>query len=90
LISAGPEEVSSTTSSQGVAVFYEKRKSMSTTENLLLGFGALVVWAVVWYFDLRSDWEYWKEYFRSTRKVYWVSLGCWALLFLLVYLWVVL
>ena len=63
---------------------------MSTTENLLLGFGALVVWAVVWYFDLRSNWEYWKEYFRSTRNVYWVSLGCWALLFLLVYLWVVL
>ena len=63
---------------------------MSTTENLLLGFGALVIGVVVLYFDLRSNWEYWKEYSRSTRKVYWVSLGCWALLFLLVYLWVVL
>ena len=59
-------------------------------ELLLLGFGALVIGVVVLYFDLRSNWEYWKEYFRSTRKVYWVSLGCWALLFLLVYLWVVL
>ena len=45
---------------------------MSTTENLLLGFGALVIGVVVLYFDLRSNWEYWKEYFRSTRKVYWV------------------
>ncbi len=69
---------------------YKGGKSMSTTENLLLGFGALVIGVVVLYFDLRSNWEYWKEYFRSTRKVYWVSLGCWALLFLLVYLWVVL
>ena len=63
---------------------------MSTTENLLLGFGALVIGVVVLYFDLRSNWEYWKEYFRSPRKVYWVSLGCWALLYLLVYLWEVL
>ena len=59
---------------------------MSTTENLLLGFGALVIGVVFSYFYFRSDWEYWKEYLRSTRKVYWVSLGCWALLFLLVYL----
>ena len=63
---------------------------MSTTENLLFGLGDVYKRQVVLYFDLRSNWEYWKEYFRSTRKVYWVSLGCWALLFLLVYLWVVL
>ncbi len=63
---------------------------MSTTENLLLGFGALVIGVVVLYFDFRSDWEHWKEYFRSTRKIYWICVGCWALLFLLIYLLTVL
>ncbi len=46
---------------------------MSTTESLLLGFGALIVLVLVWYFYLRSNWEYWKEYFRSTRKYYWAE-----------------
>ena len=69
---------------------YKGGKSMSTTENLLLGFGALVIGVAFSYFYFRSDWEFWKEYLRSTRKVYWISLGCWALLFLLIYLLTVL
>mgnify|MGYP007115059600 CR=1 FL=1 len=46
---------------------------MSTTENLLLGFGALVIGVTFSYFYFRSDWEFWKEYFRSTRKYYWAE-----------------
>ncbi len=60
---------------------------MSTTENLLLGFGALVVWAVVWYFDFRSNWEHWKEYFRSTRKYYWAGVLISILLLVIIYLY---
>ncbi len=63
---------------------------MSTSENILmLILGIVLIVGSLW-LTFRSDWAHWKEYFRSTRKVYWISLGCWALLFLLVYLLTVL
>ena len=63
---------------------------MSTGENILMLILGIVLMVGSLWLTYRSDRERWKEYFRSTRKVYWVSLGCWALLVLLVYLWVVL
>ena len=67
-----------------------EKQDMSTGENILMLILGIVLMVGSLWLTYRSDRERWKEYFRSTRKVYWVSLGCWALLFLLVYLWVVL
>ncbi len=63
---------------------------MSTGENILmLILGIVLMVGSLWLtlsFPIGSA----GKNISVLRKVYWVSLGCWALLFLLVYLWVVL
>ena len=45
---------------------------MSTGENILMLILGIVLMVGSLWLTYRSDRERWKEYFRSTRKVYWV------------------